>query len=88
MTATSTFLVRSGISMVVAADGALVPGERGPSIYAHVRRRVLRVGWEITAGPAGEPLAWGITWTRGGAKVEAIAAAYRHRPGIAKEAAR
>jgi hypothetical protein len=74
------------MSPTVTAEGVLVPGERGPDIYAHVRRHGLRVEWEITAGPTGEPLAWGITWTRGGANVEAIAAA--HRPGLAKEAAR
>jgi len=86
VSAKSTFLVRSGMSPTVTADGYLVPGERGPDIYATVQRHGLHVEWEITAGPTGEPLAWGITWTRGGANVEAIAAA--HRPGLAKEAAR
>lgn len=86
MSAPSTFLVRSGISPAVTANGELVYGELSPDIYAHVQRRGLHVGWEITAGLTGEPLAWGITWTRGGANVEAVCAA--HRPGLTKEAAR
>jgi hypothetical protein len=51
-----------------------------PDIYGHVLRDGLHVRWEITAGKTGEPLAWGRTWTKGGAWVEAIHAAYR--PGI------
>ena len=87
MSAKSTYLARSGMSFTVAADGALVPAERGPDIYAHVQRRgFMHVEWEITAGLSGEPLAWGTTWTRGGANAEAIAAA--HRPGITRAVTR
>jgi hypothetical protein len=85
VSASSTFLVRSGMSPIVTTDGRIVYGERGPDIYAHVQRRGLHVEWEITAGPTGEPLASGETWTRGGANVAAIAAA--HHPRIGKEAA-
>jgi hypothetical protein len=86
VSASRTFLARSGMSPTVTADGYLVFGERGPDIYATVRRRGLRVDWEIHAGPTGEPYAWGRTWTQGGADVEAIAAA--HRPCVAQEVAR
>lgn len=79
-------MLRSGMSVTVTADGALVPAERGPDIYGTVRRRGLHVDWEIHAGPTGEPLAWGRTWTKGGAWVEAIAAA--HKPGLAKAVTR
>lgn len=81
MSAPRTFLVRSGMSPTVTADGELVPGKRGPDIYATVRRRGLRVDWEITAGPTGEPYAWGRTWTEGGADVSAICAAHRRDLG-------
>jgi len=87
MTAISTFLARSGMSPTVTADGQLHFGERGPDIYAHIRRRgFLNWDWEVTAGRTGEPLAFGTTRTRGGAEVGAIAAA--HRPGIAKAVTR
>lgn len=86
MSAPRTYRVRSGISPTITADDQLVYGERGPDIYAHVQRHGLHVDWEITAGPTGEPYAWGRTWTKGGADVEAIAAA--HRPGLGKAAAK
>jgi hypothetical protein len=86
VSAPRTFLARSGTSFTVTADGALVPAQRGPDIFATVRRRGLHVDWEITAGPTGEPYAWGRTWTQGGADVEAIRAA--HRPGITKAVTR
>ena len=79
-------LVRSGRSPVITADNVLVMGD-GPDIYAHVQRAgFVSWHWEITAGRDGEPLAWGWTWTSGGAWVEAIAAA--HRPGITDGGAR
>lgn len=87
MSAPRTYLVRSGISPTVTADDQLVPGERGPEIWAHVQRvGFLHVEWEITAGPTGEPRAWGTTLTKWGADLEAKAAA--HRPGIGKAAAK
>lgn len=81
MTAVSSSVVRFGrYAVITAADETFFsPGDE-PGIWAHVRRAGLKVEWEITAGKTGEQLAWGQTWTRGGAWVEAIAAA--HRPGI------
>lgn len=71
MTAVTTRAVRFG-------SYSLTPGGHDePDIYGHVVRKGLRVHWEITAGPRGEPIAWGRTFTRGGAWVEAIAAAHR-----------
>lgn len=81
-----TRLLHDGRSVVWTADNRLVT-TGSPHIYGTVRRRgVLSVDWEITAGPTGEPLAWGRTWTRGGAWVEASAAA--HRPGLTKAVTR
>lgn len=81
-----TRLLHDGRSIVYTADERLVITE-GPGVYGTVRRRgPLSVDWEITAGPTGEPLAWGRTWTRGGAWVEASAAA--HRPGLTKAVTR
>lgn len=77
-----TYLVRHGRNAVWTADDRYVVTD-GPDIYATLRRAgFLHVEWEITAGPAGEPLAWGTTLTWSGADVEARAAA--HRPGITK----
>jgi hypothetical protein len=86
VSAPRTFVARSGMSPTITADDRIVFGERGPDIFATVRRRGLHVDWEITAGPTGEPYAWGRTWTVGGAKAEANAAA--HRPGIPKAVTR
>ena len=79
MTAISTRRLRTGRSPVITADDQLVMGD-GPDIYGHVLRHRLHCHWQITEGPYGAELAEGRTWTKGGAWVEAIAAA--HRPGI------
>lgn len=85
---TETRLLRYGLYAVITAAEELVYGAGDePDIYGTVRRRgPLSVDWEITAGPTGEPLAWGRTWTRGGAWVAASAAA--HRPGLTKAVTR
>lgn len=77
----SVFLARSGMYSLADDPDTGLPrlGAGEPDIFAHVARRGLAVDWEITAGKYGEPLAWGRTWTRGGAWVEAIAAAHRPR---------
>jgi hypothetical protein len=87
MSAKTSQVLRYGKFNTVAATGEFYGYGDEPDIWGHVTRRGLfRWEWEITAGPTGEPLAWGITWTRGGANVEAIAAA--HRPGVDKAVAR
>lgn len=83
MTAVTTRMVRSGRSPVITAADQLVMTD-GPDIYAHVMRHRLHVHWQITEGAYGRQLAEGATWTRGGAWVEAIAAAHRPRSGGAR----
>lgn len=82
----SVFLVRSGQYSLANDPDTGLPrlGAGEPDIFAHVARRGWHVDWEITAGPTGEPLAWGRTWTVAGARVEAIRVA--HRPGLPRGA--
>jgi hypothetical protein len=79
VTAVSSTVVRHGRQSVYTADERYVE-TREPDIWAHLYRDGLHVEWEITAGPYGEALAWGRTWTKGGARWKAFAAA--QRPGI------
>lgn len=80
------FMVRSGQYSLAPDPETGLPrlGAGEPDIFAHVDRRGWHVEWEITAGTFGEPLAWGRTWTVGGARVEAIAAA--HKPSLLRGA--
>ncbi len=77
--AITTRLVRKGDHTELSATWepyTVAPGE--PDIYGHVlRRHIGYVEWEITAGPHGEPLAWGVTLTKSGAWIEATVAACR-----------
>lgn len=77
MSATTTHRVRSGAHYATeAATGDLyVSGAGQPVIDAHVTRRGLIVHWHVTAGDT--ELAFGHTFTRTGALVEARAAARR-----------
>ena len=73
MTAVTSLIVRTGAY-------SLTPGVADrPDVYAHIHRRGLRIAWRISVGRNGWVFAWGRTWTRGGALVEAIAAANRPR---------
>jgi hypothetical protein len=87
MTAVSTRLLHYGRFAVFTADNRLVyAANDAPDIYGHVWRGRRYAWWEITAGKTGEPLAWGRTWTKGGAWVKAIRAA--HRPSVTQEVTR
>lgn len=80
MTAVSVALVRYG-------HLSLIPGEPDePDIYAHVWREGWRACWSITAGRNGVTLTHGTTWTRGGALVQANAAA--QHPGLSAQISR
>lgn len=79
MSAVSSTVVRYGRQTVLTADERYVDTVE-PNIWAHVTRRWLVVDWEITAGKDGEVLAWGRTWTKGGARWKAFCAS--QRPGI------
>lgn len=80
MTAVTSLLVRTGAySLSPGPDSDVYGHAAEPDIYAHVYRLRVRVAWRISAGRNGMTLAWGRTWTRGGAMVAAIRAA--HRPG-------
>ena len=86
MTAVSSRLLRYGrFAVTTAADELFYGGIDEPDTYGHVTRDGWRVRWGITAGRCGEPLAWGRTWTKGGAWASASAAA--HCPG-ARDGAR
>jgi hypothetical protein len=81
VTAVSSTVVRYGHYNTHPATGEVYGYGDEPDIWAHVCRSApLSVDWEITAGKYGEPLAWGRTWTKGGARWKAFCAA--QRPGI------
>lgn len=46
-----------------------------PDLCARIQRHGLHVEWSLTAGEVGPELAFGVTLTKGGAEVEATAAA-------------
>lgn len=78
MIAVTSTLVRTGAySLSPGPDSDVYGHAAEPDIYAHVYRLRVRVAWRISAGRNGMTLAWGRTWTRGGAMVAAIAAAHR-----------
>lgn len=82
MTAVTTTLVRTGAySLSPGVDSDVCGHADEPDIYAHRWRKGLRIRWAITSGRNGHTLAWGRTWTRRGAMVQAIAAAHRKDAG-------
>lgn len=84
---TSTLVRTGAYSLSPGPDSDVYGHAAEPDIYAHVYRlrvRVAwrislrpRVAWRISAGRNGMTLAWGRTWTRGGAMVAASRAAHR-----------
>ena len=85
MTAVNSRVLRYGRYNTVAATGDIYGYGDEVDIWGHVHRDGWHILREITVGKYGEPKDSGRTWTKGGAWVEATAAAFH--PGIDKAVA-